>query len=77
MLYIKNYFQIRARERNKIVKDLTMPLSEIKLKKMKARLPEMTRIIHNLFVGEKKAAIEVPRFLERLQFSYGTLSACE
>ncbi|CAG7816214.1 unnamed protein product [Allacma fusca] len=69
--------KIRDREKNRIVRDLTIPHEELKLQKIKARLPELVRMIHNIFVGEKKAAIEFPVFLQRLQFSYEKLTASE
>lgn len=49
--------QIRAREAAKTAREMTRSSGENKELEMLSRLPEMARIIRNIFITEKKAAL--------------------
>ncbi|XP_069955903.1 DNA replication factor Cdt1 [Cherax quadricarinatus] len=70
--------KIRAREAAKSARDMTRSSNENKELEMLSRLPEMSRIIRNSFITEKKAALPWEVVTAKVTASYSSmLSASE
>ncbi|XP_064106846.1 DNA replication factor Cdt1-like [Macrobrachium nipponense] len=67
--------KIRAREAAKAARDMTRSSSENKELEMLSRLPEISRIIRNIFVTEKKAALPWETVAVKIAASYPSMLA--
>lgn len=63
-------FQIRAKEAQKLQAAMTRNPSHEDRLLMMSRLPELARILRNVFVGEKKAALIMEVACNRMMSSY-------
>lgn len=69
------YFQIRNREREKLLKEMTRSPAESKKLQMMKRLPNFVKIIRNMIVAEKKVALPIEIVTSRLSHSVEGISA--
>ncbi|KAK7075003.1 replication licensing factor Cdt1 [Halocaridina rubra] len=67
--------KIRAKEAAKAARDMTRSKSENKELEMLSRLPEISRIIRNIFVTEKKAALPWETVSSKIAASYPSMLA--
>ncbi|XP_068232688.1 LOW QUALITY PROTEIN: DNA replication factor Cdt1 [Palaemon carinicauda] len=67
--------KIRAREAAKATRDMTRTTSENKELEMLSRLPEISRIIRNIFITEKKAALPWETVAMKIAASYPSMLA--
>ncbi len=63
-------FQIRAKEAQKLQAVMTRNPSQEERLLMMSRLPELARILRNVFVGEKKPALIMEVVCNRMATSY-------
>lgn len=63
---------MRARQAAKALEAMTRTSSQDKEASQYARLPDIARILRNVFVGEKKGALQLETVLEKVGNSYRT-----
>lgn len=62
----QNYFQIRKREQEKLITEMTRTPAESRKLQMIRKLPNLIRIIRNMMVAEKKVALPMDTVIERI-----------
>lgn len=67
-----SHLKVRARQAAKALEAMTRTSAQDKEASQYSRLPEIARILRNVFVTEKKGALPVETVLEKVGNSYRT-----